>query len=179
MPIFTKQIETPLGQMFAAATDEGICIFDFLHRKMMSNIKQRVKTAIGSDFEEGAHPYFDILESQVREYFSGERKFFDLPLQLLGTPFQIKVWKGLLQIPYATTRSYKAQSIFLGDEKAIRAVAKANGENCLAIIIPCHRVIGENGDLTGYAGGLRSKKWLLDHEWKHSGKSLQQTLFEA
>lgn len=95
----------------------------------------------------------------------------------MGTPFQIRVWQALQEIPYAETRSYKAQSRILGDEKAIRAVARANGENGLAIIIPCHRVIGEHGGMTGYSGGLRIKQWLLEHEWRHSGKSQQQSLF--
>jgi O-6-methylguanine DNA methyltransferase len=113
----------------------------------------------------------------MNEYFIGTRKEFDLPLHLLGTSFQKSVWLGLLQIPYGETRSYKKQSIFLGNEKAIRAVAGANGENGIAIIIPCHRVIGENGSLTGYGGGLQRKKWLLDHERKHSGKTGQAELF--
>jgi O-6-methylguanine DNA methyltransferase len=100
-----------------------------------------------------------------------------LPLHLVGSDFQKSVWKALIQIPYGETRSYKQQSIFLGNEKAIRAVAGANGDNGIAIIIPCHRVIGEDGSLTGYGGGLQRKKWLLDHERKHSGKAGQGELF--
>lgn len=175
--IFTKEIKTPIGVMFAAANDHGIYIFDFLHRKMLKKIKQRIITFTGFDFEEGEHPYFELLSSQFNEYFIGTRKEFDLPIQLTGTDFQKRVWQALLEIPYGETRSYKAQSIFLGDEKAIRAVAKANGENCLAIIVPCHRVIAENGNLTGYAGGLRNKEWLLKHEAKYSGKMVQKNLF--
>ena len=172
------QIDTPLGKMTAAATDEGICVFDFEYRKMMSSILKRVQTNLKMEMQQAEHPHFDILRQQMSEYFTGTRKDFDLPLQLLGTPFQVRVWQGLQQIPYATTKSYKAQSIFLGDEKAIRAVARANGENGIAIIIPCHRVIGENGSLIGYGGGLWRKQWLLDHERKHSGQTLQQSLFQ-
>ena len=99
-----------------------------------------------------------------------------MPIHLLGSSFQIKVWKGLQQIAYGETRSYRGQSLFLGDEKAIRAVARANGENSLAIIIPCHRVIGERGTLVGYSGGLEAKQWLLDHERKYAGSAVQQRL---
>jgi AraC family transcriptional regulator of adaptative response/methylated-DNA-[protein]-cysteine methyltransferase len=175
--LFTKRIDTPLGVMLAAATDEGICVFDFEYRKMINEILNRVIRLLDAEVHEGEHEHFKVLEQQMKEYFEGERKEFDLPLQLLGTPFQQKVWAGLRQIPYATTRSYKAQSVFLGDVKAIRAVARANGENGLAIIVPCHRVIGENGSLVGYGGGLWRKKWLLDHERKHSGLTLQTSLF--
>jgi AraC family transcriptional regulator of adaptative response/methylated-DNA-[protein]-cysteine methyltransferase len=177
MQLLTKHIDTPLGKMMICASDEGVCIFDFAFRRMMPSIMARVKKALGAEMEEGDHPYMETLTSQLNEYFSGERKEFNLPLHFLGSAFQLKVWEGLQQIPYGQTRSYKSQSIYLGDEKAIRAVARANGENGLAIIVPCHRVIGEDGSLTGYAGGLRAKQWLLDHERKHSGAAVQQQLF--
>jgi methylated-DNA-[protein]-cysteine S-methyltransferase len=102
--------------------------------------------------------------TQLAEYFEGSRVDFDLKLNPKGTDFQQKVWKGLLGIPFGKTRSYLEQSKILGDAKAIRAVASANGKNPLWIIVPCHRVIGSNGALTGYAGGLWRKKWLLEHE---------------
>ncbi len=175
--IYIKHIDTPVGKMLMGATDEGICLFDFQYRKSIESIMKRIETNSGEKFEEGEHPYFGLLEGQINEYFTGTRKEFDLPLHLLGTPFQKSVWQGLLKIPYGETRSYKQQSIFLGNEKAIRAVAGANGENGIAIIIPCHRVIGEDGSLTGYGGGLQRKKWLLDLERKHSGKSGQGELF--
>ena len=175
--IFQKHINTPVGKMRIAASDEGICLFDFQYRKSIDSIMARIESLSGDKFAEGEHPHFNLLEEQIGEYFTGIRKEFDLPLHLLGTPFQKSVWQGLLQIPYGETRSYKQQSIFLGNEKAIRAVAGANGENGIAIIIPCHRVIGENGSLTGYGGGLQRKKWLLDHERKHSGKTGQAELF--
>ncbi len=175
--ISIKHIDTPVGKMRIGATDEGICLFDFQYRKSIDSIMKRVETHSGKTFQEGEHHYFQLLEQQISEYFMGTRKEFDLPLHLLGTPFQKSVWQGLLKIPYGETRSYKQQSVFLGNEKAIRAVAGANGENGIAIIIPCHRVIGENGSLTGYGGGLQRKKWLLDLERKFSGKSGQAELF--
>lgn len=172
-----KFIDTPVGSMRIGATDEGICLFDFQYRKSIDAIMERIASLTGDAFEAGEHPHFRVLEQQMGEYFTGARKDFDLPLHLVGTPFQKSVWEGLMKIPYGETRSYKQQSIFLGNEKAIRAVAHANGENGIAIIVPCHRVIGENGSLVGYGGGLQRKKWLLDHERKHSGKTAQGELF--
>jgi AraC family transcriptional regulator of adaptative response/methylated-DNA-[protein]-cysteine methyltransferase len=176
--ICLKHIDTPVGRMRIGATDEGICLFDFQYRRSIDSIMKRIETHVGSKFEEGGeHPHFAVLEKQIGEYFAGQRKEFDVPLHFAGTPFQKGVWTGLLQIPYGETRSYKQQSIFLGNEKAIRAVAGANGENGIAIIVPCHRVIGEDGSLTGYGGGLQRKKWLLDLEKKYSGKTNQGELF--
>jgi AraC family transcriptional regulator of adaptative response/methylated-DNA-[protein]-cysteine methyltransferase len=172
------RITTPLGPMLAGATDDGICLFDFAERRMMESIMKRIEHSLGASLIPGEHPLFQILSEQINEYFAGTRKDFDLPLHLIGTEFQKNVWRGLRQIPYGTTKSYKQQSIFLGNEKAIRAVARANGENGIAIIIPCHRVIGENGHLTGYGGGLWRKKWLLEHEAKISGNELQLPLFD-
>lgn len=172
-----KLIDTPLGKMRMGATATGICLFDFQYRRSIDNIMKRIETYAGDTFGESDDPLFARLELQINEYFTGTRKEFDIPLHLLGTPFQTGVWNGLMQIPYGETRSYKQQSVFLGNEKAIRAVAGANGENGIAILVPCHRVIGENGSLTGYGGGLRIKQWLLDHERKHSGKTGQGDLF--
>lgn len=110
---------------------------------------------------------------QLEEYFKGERAIFNLTVNPKGTTFQKKVWKALLEIPYGKTKSYLEQSKFLGDVKAIRAVASANGKNPLWIVVPCHRVIGSDGSLTGYAGGIWRKKWLLAHE----NPVKQQSLF--
>jgi methylated-DNA-[protein]-cysteine S-methyltransferase len=102
--------------------------------------------------------------SQLNEYFSHKRRIFDLPLDLQGTPFQLRVWNELLSIPYGKTISYKELALQLGDAKAIRAAGTANGANPVSIIVPCHRVIGSDGSLIGYGGGLWRKKWLLEHE---------------
>jgi methylated-DNA-[protein]-cysteine S-methyltransferase len=111
--------------------------------------------------------------TQLDEYFNGTRKQFDLKLNPQGTDFQKKVWNALLNVPFGKTKTYLEQSIQLGDVKAIRAVASANGKNPIWIIIPCHRIIGSDGSLTGYAGGIWRKKWLLAHE----NPSNQQSLF--
>ncbi len=175
--IITKHITTPLGKMITGATDKGICLFDFEYRKMMPTIMKRISSFLQDDFSEGEHPHIEQLQQQANEYFQGSRHRFDLPLQLTGTEFQQKVWEALHTIPYGSTRSYMQQTKVLGDEKAIRAVARANGENCLAIVVPCHRVVGSDGSLTGYAGGLKAKKWLLEHEAKHAGFTVQQSIF--
>lgn len=175
--ITLTHIDTPLGKMLAGATDDGICLFDFEYRKTMPQIQKRITNHLSDEFQQGEHPHFGLLRSQLDEYFKGDRQVFDLPLVFTGTDFQNRVWHALTQIPFGSTRTYMQQAQVLGDEKAIRAVARANGENCLAIIIPCHRVVGSNGSLTGYAGGLRNKKWLLEHEAKHAGIAVQSSLF--
>jgi methylated-DNA-[protein]-cysteine S-methyltransferase len=122
--------------------------------------------------------YLENCAAQLDEYFNGKRKDFDLKLEPEGTEFQKKVWDELKNIQYGETKSYLQMSQILGDVLAIRAVANANGQNKISIVIPCHRVIGSNGSLTGYAGGLWRKKWLLQHEQKYSGGEKQTDLFE-
>ena len=112
------------------------------------------------------HSLLNRSVQQLKDYFSGNRLEFDLPLLQAGSEFQQKIWNLLLQIPFGKTLSYKQLTAQFGDMKAIRAVASANGKNDLAIVVPCHRVIGSNGSLTGYAGGLWRKQWLLEHEAK-------------
>lgn len=124
------------------------------------------------------HPLLQECKMQLDEYFSGNRRAFDLPLQQEGTAFQQKVWGLLQQVPFGKTISYQQLSLRYGDLKAIRAVASANGKNNLAIIVPCHRVIGTNQSLTGYAGGLWRKKWLLEHETKYCGAEQLGLMFE-
>ncbi len=175
--LFRKNIETPLGEMVAIASDQGICLCDFTDRKQISHLTQRVESAVGQKAVTGYHVCFSLLEGQINAYFSGSSTGFDLPLHVIGTAFQQTVWQALMQIPYATTRTYKEQAVFLGDRNAVRAVAGANGQNGLAIIIPCHRVVGSNGTLTGYGGGLWRKQWLLEHERRYAGLLRQQQLF--
>lgn len=115
--------------------------------------------------------------AQLKEYFEGRRKDFDLPLAPSGTPFRHKVWDILRGIPHGRTISYAALATRLGDAAAVRAVGKANGMNPIAIIIPCHRVIGKDGGLVGYAGGLERKRWLLEHEGAISREATQARLF--
>ena len=162
--IHMTRLETPLGPMFACATEEGICSLEFTDRRMLETELKAMSKEFNAVVLQGASKYFEPLKQQLDEYFKGTRKEFDLPLVLKGTDFQKEVWKELLRIPYGSTRSYKQQSIALNNLKAIRAVASANGMNRIAIIIPCHRVIGEDGSMTGYGGGIWRKKRLLDIE---------------
>ncbi|MGP8215958.1 MAG: bifunctional transcriptional activator/DNA repair enzyme AdaA [Bacteroidia bacterium] len=158
------RFETPLGPMFACATEEGICLLEFTDRRMLETELKSLTKELKATVLQGESKYFEPLRKQLTEYFEGRRKEFDIPLVLIGTDFQKKVWEELLRIPYGTTRSYKRQAMALNNLEAIRAVAHANGMNRIAIIIPCHRVIGEDGSLTGYGGGLWRKKRLLDIE---------------
>ncbi len=155
---------TPLGPMLAGATGEGICLLEFVDRRMLETQLKRLKKHLRAAILPGHHRHFDLLDKQLKEYFNGTRKVFDLPLHLPATPFQQVVWKKLMDIPYGETRSYKQQAVAAGNPNAVRAVARANGDNRIGIIIPCHRVIGSNGELVGYGGGLHRKQYLLDLE---------------
>ena len=163
------RILTPFGPMLAAAVDEGICLFEFADRWMLPTQMKRLRRHFKTEPVLGSHPHLDALRMQITEYFEGNRTGFDVPLAPRGTPFQMKVWEGLRTIPYGAVRSYADQAARLGVPKAVRAVAKANGDNGIAILIPCHRVVGSDGKLTGYGGDLWRKKYLLDLEQKHKG----------
>jgi len=163
--------------MIAGAVDEGICLLEFSDRRMLNTEYKDLKRYLMTEIEEGSNEHTEILRLQLGEYFEGVRKEFDLKLVSPGTEFQKQVWRELLNIPYGTTRSYQQQADALQKSESIRAVANANGMNRIAIVIPCHRVIGSDGSLTGYGGGLKRKKWLLDHEKKYSGQATDLTLF--
>ena len=175
--IKTVIIETPLGEMVAGATDEGICLLEFIDRRMLPTEYKDLTRLLKTTLEQGDNIHLKSLRKQLDKYFSGELKEFTIPLVTPGTDFQQAVWKELLEIPYGTTRSYQEQANALRRSDSVRAVANANGMNRISIIIPCHRVIGSNGRLTGYGGGLKRKKWLLDHEKKYSGKAVDLLLF--
>lgn len=162
--IHLTKLETPLGPMFACAVKEGICLLEFTDRKILESELKKISSLLHAEIVHGENEHFDILRKQVDEYFKGNLRDFSVPLFTPGTEFQNRAWKELQNIPYGTTRSYKQQAVALNNPGAVRAVANANGMNRMAIIIPCHRVIGDNGHLTGYGGGLWRKKWLLDHE---------------
>ena len=167
--LYTTLLESPLGELRVGATSKGLCMLEF---DDPDRLDRHMSVFNGYEIvENNSSPLFDDLRSQLKEYFNKERKEFDLPLDLIGTDFQKSVWTELLNIKFGATRSYQEQSIALGDVKAIRAVANANGQNRISIVIPCHRVIGSNGSLTGYGGKLWRKKFLLELE------SDQQSLF--
>ena len=158
------RLETPLGTMFACAAEQGICLLEFTDRKMLETELKSLAKQLNAPIIQGANKHFDLLRRQLDEYFEGKRKEFTIQLFTPGTEFQQSVWKVLQTIPYGSTYSYKQQAIALKKPDAFRAVANANGMNRISIIIPCHRVIGEDGNLIGYGGGLWRKKWLLDLE---------------
>lgn len=175
--IKTIKIETPIGEMVAGATDEGICLLEFSDRRMLPTEYKDLIRLLKTTFEEGENKHLKTLRKQLREYFDGQRKEFTIPIVSPGSEFQQAVWKELQNIPFGSTRSYNEQSIALKKPDSVRAVANANGMNRISIVIPCHRVIGSDGHLTGYGGGLKRKKWLIDHEKKYSGKAVDLTLF--
>ncbi|MFA5010883.1 MAG: methylated-DNA--[protein]-cysteine S-methyltransferase [Ignavibacteria bacterium] len=162
------QIETPLGTMIAGGTDKGICLLEFADRDVLNKEMQSISSSLELQITDGECIHFPLLVKDIAEYFKGKLKKFTVPVVMTGTEFQNTVWKTLLKIPYGTTWSYKQEAEKLGSPKSVRAVANANGQNRISIIIPCHRVIGSNGTLTGYGGGLWRKKRLLEHEAKHS-----------
>ncbi|SFI60488.1 AraC family transcriptional regulator, regulatory protein of adaptative response / methylated-DNA-[protein]-cysteine methyltransferase [Kaistella treverensis] len=159
-----KRLETPLGTMYAAAVEDGICMLEFTDRKMLETEFKHLAKSLNATIIQGENSHFEILEKELTEYFSGERKEFTVPLSPVGTNFQKEVWQVLRKIPYGETWSYRKQSDVLGDPKKVRAVANANGMNKISILIPCHRVIGSNGTLTGYGGGIWRKQKLLELE---------------
>ena len=154
--------------MLAGATDEGICLLEFTDRRMMETQIKRLKKLLSCELVPGKSEHFELLSQQLNEYFEGKRKDFSVPLVVPGTDFQKNVWQELQTIPYGETRSYEAQAIAIKNPKAIRAVARANGDNRIAIIIPCHRVIGKDGSMTGYGGKIWRKEFLLRLEKKNS-----------
>ncbi|ETX06011.1 methylated-DNA--[protein]-cysteine S-methyltransferase [Candidatus Entotheonella palauensis] len=153
--VYAGRIESPFGPICLMGTDEGLTQVDFQHGDRPVHMTQSGRTAPG---------YFDQVIQQLHEYFEGTRQAFDLPLAPPGTAFQQRVWQALQQIPYGRTMTYQELAERLGKPTASRAVGSANGRNPIAIIIPCHRVIGRDGRLRGYAGGLHIKQQLLQHE---------------
>jgi methylated-DNA-[protein]-cysteine S-methyltransferase len=145
----TTYMESPVGLLEIQSSEWGVRTVNFVEARF---------------FDTEPNPHNAVVCQQLTEYFDGKRTVFDLTFDLEGTPFQKRVWAALSAIPFGKTRSYMDIARTLGDPKAIRAVGTANGRNKIAIIIPCHRVIGSDGSLTGYAGGLHRKKWLLDFE---------------
>ncbi|HEY4292562.1 trifunctional transcriptional activator/DNA repair protein Ada/methylated-DNA--[protein]-cysteine S-methyltransferase [Luteibacter sp.] len=159
-------IETPIGSMLAVADTQALHLLEFFDRTALPNELKRLRVATRSTISFGRTPAIERIEAELREYFSGSRRSFETPLAMHGSPFTRAVWDELMAIPPGTTRSYSEVAAFAGRHTAVRAVARANGANQIAIVIPCHRVIGADGSLTGYGGGLWRKDWLLRHEQK-------------
>ena len=156
--------QSPYGELIIGSYNGQICLCDWRYRKGRAIIDLRIQKSLNAQYSEGDSDIIQKTICQLNEYFNRQRNQFDIPLLLIGTEFQKSVWNMLLQIPYGTTDTYLGLSERINNVKAIRAVAAANGANAISIIIPCHRIIGSNRQLIGYAGGLNTKKKLLELE---------------
>jgi AraC family transcriptional regulator of adaptative response/methylated-DNA-[protein]-cysteine methyltransferase len=178
--LVSNWIDTPLGRMLAVACDEGVIHLDFVDDDDAARVMKKLGRRDGepgsvSQLTVGFHPHLSQLADELAEYFSAGRTEFSVPLASQGSDFEQRVWNYLRTIPYGQTRSYGQQARAIGMPQASRAVGHANGMNRVAILIPCHRVIGSDGKLTGYAGGLERKRWLLELEGRGSGGTLFAT----
>ena len=162
--VVITMLESPLGPLLAGATDQGIVFLEYTDRRMLEHNLKMMRRRFGCAVVPGQHPSLERLREELNEYFKGERREFTVPVAPRGTPFQEKVWHSLRRIPHGETISYDELARRVGQRTAQRAVARANGMNCVAIIIPCHWVIGKDGSLTGYGGGLWRKRLLLELE---------------
>ncbi len=172
----TAYLNSPLGPLVAGAIDQGICLLAFSDERESDALLKRAVQPPGSESVSGKHPHIQALETQMAQYFLGTRRDFEVPVVLAGTPFQERVWRRLMEIPYGQTISYNELSRRIGCSGGQRAVGRANGDNRIAIVVPCHRVIRANGDLGGYSGGLPRKRRLLDVEREGA---VQGTLFQG
>lgn len=159
--IHINYYHSPVGELVLGDFNNQLCLCDWRYRKMRSEVDNRILKGLNAEFVEGLTPLLSETQNQLESYFDKKRTTFNLPLLLVGTDFQQTVWKALQQIDYGKTQTYLGLSKRLNNPKAIRAVASANGANAISIIIPCHRIIGSNQELVGYAGGLSAKKKLL------------------
>ena len=170
--VVVTEIDSPVGVLVAGANDAGLCMLEFRDREILDIQVERIRHRVGP-VEGGDHPLLEVLRVQLDEYFTGNRRDFDLPLQYPGSPFQVRVWNALREIPYGTTISYEELARRVGSPSGQRAAGHANGQNPLAIIIPCHRVINKDGKLGGYGGGLWRKRVLLDIETRAGTPALE------
>ena len=162
--LYSQSVETPLGQMLIAASTRGVCLAEFAGTPRMERESRDLERLFQARTEAGGNEHTAQAAQELSAYFRGERQRFTVALDTPGTDFQRQVWAALRDIPYGTTSHYQALAATIGKPAAVRAVAAANGANRVAILIPCHRIIGKDGTLTGYGGGLPRKAWLLAHE---------------
>ncbi len=163
---------TPLGPMLAAATEDGVCLLEFHDRRMLETQLKRLRQRLDCEITPGTNVHLEKLEDEATRYFAGQLERFSVPLVLAGTEFQEAVWNRLLEIPFGETLSYERLARDIGRPGAQRAVGRANGDNRIAIVVPCHRVIRSDGTLCGYGGGLWRKQHLLDLERGRIGTQL-------
>ena len=154
--------KTNYGEFILGSYDGKLCMVDFRYRKMRETVDDRIKKGLNAEFIEQDDEILQKTRLQINEYFNMQRRTFDIPILMVGTDFQRNVWEALLKVPYGTTSTYLQLAKEIDNKKAVRAVANENAANAIGIIIPCHRIIGTHGELTGYAGGLPLKKQLLE-----------------
>lgn len=164
MNIFLTEYNSPIGIITLASNNNGLCMLEFDNEKRINNHLREITTHTNGQIKQSQNTIIKETIEQLDGYFNKQLTSFNIPIETIGTPFQKNVWEELQNIAYGKTRTYKQQAIALGNLKAIRAVATANGQNRISIIIPCHRVIGSNGSLTGYGGEIWRKRYLLDLE---------------
>lgn len=164
--IVTSHITTPLGPMIVGVFDNHVCILEFTNRRGFDAEVTSLQKMLNVPMVQKKHLLHSRVEQQITEYFEGTLKEFDFPVLITGTDFENAVWKVLDEIPYGETRTYLQIAEEIENPRAVRAVGRAIGKNKICIAIPCHRVIGSNGSLTGYASGLPRKQWFLEHEKK-------------
>ncbi|WP_439184871.1 methylated-DNA--[protein]-cysteine S-methyltransferase [Carboxylicivirga taeanensis] len=165
MPFISIQYyQSPFGELIVGAYQNKLCLCDWRYRKMRESVDRRICQTLNAQYREESSPIIEATIEQLQAYAAGKLTNFSLPILPVGTNFQKKVWQALHDIPFGTTISYLQLAEQLGNKNLVRAVASANGANAISIIIPCHRIIGSNGQLTGYAGGLNVKKQLLKIE---------------
>ncbi|MFC4632290.1 bifunctional transcriptional activator/DNA repair enzyme AdaA [Dokdonia ponticola] len=169
--ILINRLTTPLGPMFVCATDNGICLLEFVDRRMLETEFKDLQKLVNANIISGENEHIKQVKKEIEDYFEGTRKTFEVSLDTPGTDFQKTAWNALQTIAYGTTTTYQQQAKKIQNPKAIRAVASANGHNRVSIIIPCHRVIGKDGEMTGYGGGIERKRWLIEHEKNHASES--------
>ena len=162
-----KIFDTSFGRFIAGITAKGCCLLEFWDRKGLPNILHRLNKRHNLAMDYGDHPLLDQIEQELQAYLDGKLQNFTFPLDIKGTEFQMQVWEQLLHIPYGETWAYQDIAKRINNPNAVRAVGKANGDNNIAIVIPCHRVIGSNGKLEGYGGGIHRKEYLLKLEQKN------------
>lgn len=168
--IRTQLYLSPCGELLLGSMGGLLCLCDWQVERHHGRVKERLRNVLNAEMEEGPSAVIEKAAHQLDEYFARQRTEFSVPLLLVGTDFQKTVWQALTRIPYGQTISYAELARRIGCPKAVRAAANANGANALSIFVPCHRVIGSNHTLTGYAGGVKAKRWLLETE----GVSLKQ-----
>jgi len=162
--INVQYYKTKYGEFILGSCDKKLCLLDFRYRKMRKTVDNRIKKGLDAEYIEQDDEILQKTRMQLNEYFNCERREFDISLLMIGTEFQKNVWRSLIKVPYGKISTYLDLAKDINNEKAVRAVARANGANAISLIIPCHRIIGSNGELVGYGGGLPVKKQLLKLE---------------